>query len=77
MQQATQALLEADIVLAETVSSDHESLVIQAVQTEGDAFTLLALASTRNDSPRTSMSLVAPSSGPECPMRSMRPISAK
>jgi phosphate uptake regulator len=29
--------------LAETVSSDHESLVIQAVQTENDAFTLLAL----------------------------------
>jgi phosphate transport system protein len=42
MQQATQALLEADIVLAEIVISDHE-LVIQASQAESDAFTLLAL----------------------------------
>jgi phosphate transport system protein len=43
MQQATQALLDADIVLAETVISDHQSRVIQAAQTESDAFTLLAL----------------------------------
>ena len=43
MQQATQALLGADIVLAETVISDHQSLVIQAAQAESDAFTLLAL----------------------------------
>jgi phosphate transport system protein len=43
MQQATQALLDADIVLAETVISDHQSLVFQAAQTESDAFTLLAL----------------------------------
>jgi phosphate transport system protein len=43
MQQATHALLEADIVSAETVISDHENLVIQAAQTENDAFTLLAL----------------------------------
>jgi len=42
MQRATQALLEADIVLAETVISDHD-LVIQAAQAESDAFTLLAL----------------------------------
>jgi phosphate transport system protein len=42
MQQATQALLEADIVSAEIVISDHE-LVIQASQAESDAFTLLAL----------------------------------
>jgi hypothetical protein len=43
MQQATQALLDADIVLAETVISDHQNRVIQAAQTESDAFTLLAL----------------------------------
>ena len=43
MQHATQALLGADIVLAETVISDHQSLVIQAAQAESDAFTLLAL----------------------------------
>jgi phosphate transport system protein len=42
MQQATQALLGAGPVLAEIVISDHENLVIQAAQTEGDAFTLLA-----------------------------------
>jgi phosphate transport system protein len=43
MQQATRALLDADIVLAETVISDHQSLVIQAAATESDAVTLLAL----------------------------------
>jgi phosphate transport system protein len=43
MQQATQALLEADIVMAETVISNHQSLVIQAARTESDAVTLLAL----------------------------------
>jgi phosphate transport system protein len=43
MQQATQALLQADIGLAETVISDHENLVIRAAQTESDAFSLLAL----------------------------------
>jgi phosphate transport system protein len=43
MQQATRALLDADIVLAETVISDHQSLVIQAAATESDAITLLAL----------------------------------
>jgi phosphate transport system protein len=42
MQQATQALLEADVVLAERVISDH-NIAIQAAQTESDAFTLLAL----------------------------------
>jgi phosphate transport system protein len=42
MQQATQALLDADIVLAETVISDHHNLVIQAAQAESDTFTLLA-----------------------------------
>ena len=43
MQQATQALLDADIVLAETVISDHHNFVIQTAQAESDAFTLLAL----------------------------------
>jgi phosphate transport system protein len=43
MQQATQALLGADVVLAETVISDHHNFVIQAAQAESDAFTLLAL----------------------------------
>jgi len=42
MQQA-QALLEADIRLAETVISDHHNLVFQAAEAESDAFTLLAL----------------------------------
>lgn len=43
MQQATQALLQADIGLAETVISDHENLVTRAAQTESDAFSVLAL----------------------------------
>jgi phosphate transport system protein len=43
MQHATQALLDADIVLAETVISDHQKLVIQAAEAESDAVTLLAL----------------------------------
>jgi phosphate transport system protein len=43
MQHATQALLEVDIVLAETVIRDHQNFVIQAAQAESDAFTLLAL----------------------------------
>jgi phosphate transport system protein len=34
MQQATHALLEADIVLAEIVISDQDNLVIQAAQAE-------------------------------------------
>ncbi len=43
MQQATQALLDADIVPAEIVISDHNNFAIQATQAESDAFTLLAL----------------------------------
>jgi phosphate transport system protein len=43
MEQATRALLEADIIAAETVISDHENLVIRQAQAEGDAFALLAL----------------------------------
>jgi phosphate transport system protein len=45
MQQATQALLSADPVLAEIVISDHEDMVFQAAQAESGAFTLLALQS--------------------------------
>jgi phosphate transport system protein len=40
---ATEALLDADIVLAETVISDHQMLVNEAAQAESDAVTLLAL----------------------------------
>jgi phosphate transport system protein len=43
MHEATQALLGADIVLAETVISAHQDFVNQAAQAETDAFTLLAL----------------------------------
>jgi phosphate transport system protein len=43
MQHATRALLEADIVLAETVIRDEQSLVTQAAHTESDAISLLAL----------------------------------
>jgi phosphate transport system protein len=43
MQRATEALLSADIVLAETVISAEQDLMAQAAQTENDAFTLLAL----------------------------------
>jgi phosphate transport system protein len=45
MQQATQALLDADIVLAEIVISNDNNLVLQAAQAESDAFSLLALQS--------------------------------
>jgi phosphate transport system protein len=43
MQQATQALLQADIGVAQTVIRDHTDLVTRAAQTESDAFRLLAL----------------------------------
>jgi phosphate transport system protein len=43
MQRATQALLEADIGLAETVISEHEHFLIAAAKAESDAFNLLAL----------------------------------
>jgi len=45
MRQATQALLDADIVSAEIVISDHQNFVIQTAEAENDAFTLLALQS--------------------------------
>ena len=43
MQHAIEALLDADIVLAETVISNNNDLALQAVQTETEAFTHLAL----------------------------------
>src|ERR1700733_12924579 len=43
MQKATQALLDADIVLAEIVISDGNNLAAQCTQAESDAFSLLAL----------------------------------
>ena len=45
MRQATQALLDADIVSAEIVIRDHQNFVIQTAEAENDAFTLLALQS--------------------------------
>jgi phosphate transport system protein len=43
MQAATQALLQADVVLAEGVIGAHEKIVLNAARAEQDAFTLLAL----------------------------------
>lgn len=43
MESATQALLQADLVLAEQVISDHEAVVRQARKTEEQALTVLAL----------------------------------
>ncbi|MCV7032616.1 phosphate signaling complex protein PhoU [Mycobacterium sherrisii] len=43
MQRATQALLEADIGVAEAVISQHESFLAAVGQAETDAFNLLAL----------------------------------
>ncbi|MCV7428048.1 phosphate signaling complex protein PhoU [Mycobacterium montefiorense] len=45
MAQATEALLSADIVLAEAVISAHPELMARATQAENDAYTLLALQS--------------------------------
>jgi phosphate transport system protein len=43
MEQATRALLDADIIAAEAVISDHENLVVREVQAEADVFAVLAL----------------------------------
>jgi len=43
MERATQALLQADLVLAEQVISDHEQIVTMSVGAEEAAFVLLAL----------------------------------
>jgi phosphate transport system protein len=45
MERATQALLQADLDLAEQVITDHDALVLQAAHTEETAVTLLALQS--------------------------------
>ncbi len=45
MERATQSLLQADLVLAEQVISDHDALIRQAARTEDHAITLLALQS--------------------------------
>src|ERR1700745_2988709 len=43
MERATQALLQADLVLAEQVISDHEKIARLSAQAEESAFVLLAL----------------------------------
>jgi phosphate transport system protein len=43
MQDATQALLQADAALAERVIGGHDKITLNAVSAEQDAFTLLAL----------------------------------
>src|SRR6185437_3153275 len=43
MERATQALLQADLVLAEQVMSDHEKIAELSAQAEESAFVLLAL----------------------------------
>ena len=43
MKRATQALLQADIGLAEQVITDHEQIVAMSTRAEEDAFALLAL----------------------------------
>src|SRR5258707_10997367 len=43
MERATQALLQADLVLAEQVITDHERISALSVQAEESAFVLLAL----------------------------------
>jgi phosphate transport system protein len=43
MERATQALLQADLVLAEQVITDHEQISVMSAQAEENAFVLLAL----------------------------------
>lgn len=43
MERATQALLQADLVLAEQVISDHEAIAAMSARAEETAFVLLAL----------------------------------
>src|SRR5260370_976544 len=43
MERATQALLQADLVLAEQVSTDHEQIAAMSAKAEESAFVLLAL----------------------------------
>src|SRR5258708_35327819 len=43
MERATQALLQADLLLAEEVISDYEGIVLRAAEAEERAFSILAL----------------------------------
>jgi phosphate transport system protein len=43
MEQATQALLQADLLLAEQVITDHDAIVLQSKKTEEQAMIVLAL----------------------------------
>ena len=43
MERATQALLQADLILAEQVIADHDQLLSMRTKAEDDAFVLLAL----------------------------------
>jgi len=43
MERATQALLQADLALAEQVITDHEQIAVMSVRAEESAFVLLAL----------------------------------
>ena len=43
MERATQALLQADLVLAEQVITDHDQIALQSLRAEESAFVLLAL----------------------------------
>src|ERR1044072_3785064 len=43
MERATQALLQADLVLAEQVITDHEQIIASSARAEEAAFVLLAL----------------------------------
>jgi phosphate transport system protein len=43
MERATQALLQADLVLAEQVISEHEQITVRSARAEESAFVLLAL----------------------------------
>ena len=45
MERATQALLQADLLLAEQVITDYDALVLRSRKAEDSAFTLLALQS--------------------------------
>ena len=43
MERATQALLQADLVMAEQVIGDHENIIAASARAEETAFVLLAL----------------------------------
>ena len=53
MERATQALLQADLVLAEQVISGHEEIAVLSARAEESAFVLLALQAPRRVNSRT------------------------